>query len=366
MTKRKDYIDARLKELQKEKAKDNTTTYQSVRKNESNEDAQLASAFYKALASRDGTQRDEVNAQVSKQYESKGQVIGTPGAGTAGGILVPTTVADSIITQMLYVSPIRQISKVISNMPAQLQLPSEASVVQAYWVAEAGAITASQEVFAPNVLTPYEVAGLDTFSNQVLQDAAVVPDLQTWVEQRFALALALQENQAFTNGTGSGQPYGFRSSYITPTAVAQAGATVSYSDVTKLMFALGTAYRSNAVFVTSSAGALALTNLRDTQGRPIWRDGLANGNPPTLLGRPVYIVDEIPSNLGAGTNATELWFGTFGQNYIIGDRQGLSIDYGTNANDFATNQISLRVVKRVAGMPILSQAFAKLSGVIAS
>jgi HK97 family phage major capsid protein len=83
------------------------------------------------------------------------------------------------------------------------------------------------------------------------------------------------------------------------------------------------------------------------------------------MGRPIYVVDEIPANLGTGTNATELWFGVF-KNYYIGDRGTLSVDYGTQGTDFAADKISLRVTKRVAGIPVLSESFAKLTGVISA
>ena len=54
------------------------------------------------------------------------------------------------------------------------------------------------------------------------------------------------------------------------------------------------------------------------------------------------------------------------KNYYIGDRGTLSVDYGTQGTDFAADKISLRVTKRVAGIPILSESFAKLTGVISA
>ncbi len=365
----KEYTEAKLKELQKKEAKD------AVRKPaaDTQEDRALVSKFYTALASGDRNALSDVNALIEKDWKAKleasgrtkAQTEGTIGSGTAGGILVPTTVADSIISKMKYISPIRQISTVIDNMPAQLQLPSENSIAQAYWVGEATAITESGEVFDPNLLTPFKAAGLDSFSSEIIADAATNPSLQNYVEQRFAVALALLENAAFTSGDGSAKPYGFRSSAITPGSVAQAGAALTYSDCTKLKYTLPTAYRGMGVYVTSGSGVQALENIRDTQGRPIFRDGLADGTPATLLGRPLYVVDEIPTNLGAGTNATELWFGVF-TNYFIGDRGGLRVDYGTQGTDFAADKISLRVAKRVAGKPVIGESFAKLTGVITS
>lgn len=359
----KEYIEARANEVLKTKAKDTVINHGGATKI-SAEDQKLASDFYKALSTKSTAEIEAVNGLVAKQYKAKaGQSITTIGTGTAGGVLVPTSVADSIIQQLIYISPMRQIATHIDNMPAQLQLPSESTTVTGYWVAEGAPVTASAEVFAPNILTPYKLGGLDTFTSELLQDAATNPSIQKFVENRFAVALALAENAAFVSGTGSGQPWGFRSSYITPTAVAQAGGALAYSDIVNLQYSLGTAYRQQAVFLTSSKGVRALVNLKDTQGRPLFIESIRDGVPATLLGKPVYIVDEIPANLGGGTNATEIWY-MVPDRYVIGDRLGLTIDYGTQGTDFAADQISLRVIKRVAGMPIDSNAFAKLTGVL--
>jgi HK97 family phage major capsid protein len=232
----------------------------------------------------------------------------------------------------------------------------------AYWVGEGVAPTESGEVLDPNLLTPYKAAGLDSFTSEVIEDAATNPSIQNYVEQRFAIALALLENDAFVNGDGSGKPYGFRSSAITPNSLAVVGDNTVYSDVVALKYSLLTAYRKMAVFVGSSTAVQALENVKDNYGRPIWREGLAEDQPATLLGRPIYVVDEIPSNLGATTDATELWYGAF-SNYFIGDRGTLRVDYGTNGTDFANDKISLRMLKRVAGRPVIGESFSKLTGV---
>lgn len=361
----KEYTAQKLKELQEAKSK-GLVLDPNKGKDKTEEEKALTTKFYETLAGKDLTKMPALNEQIIKSYgdlyKSKAQSEGTVGSGTAGGLLVPTTVADSIVSKMNYISPIRKIATVISNMPASLQLPSENSMAQAYWVAEGAPATDSSEVFDPNLLTPWKLAGLDSFTSEILMDAATNPSIQSYVESRFAIAMALLENSGFVVGDGSNKPYGFRSSAITPNAVATTGDNLQYNDMTALKYSLKTAYRQMAVFVVSSAAAQALENVKDNFGRPIWREGLAEGTPDTLLGRPVYIVDEIPANLGAGT-ATEIWFGMF-SNYFIGDRGPLRVDYGTNASDFANDKISLRMLRRVAGRPVIGESFSKLTGVM--
>jgi len=105
-----------------------------------------------------------------------------------------------------------------------------------------------------------------------------------------------------------------------------------------------------------------LENLQDSQGRPLFLPSVVEGRPDVLLGRPIYEVSEIPTNLGVGTNETEVWFGMF-TNYIIGDREALRVDVGTNGSDFGSDKLTLRVIKRVAGKPIIGESFAKLTAV---
>jgi HK97 family phage major capsid protein len=360
----KEYIEESLKTLEMKDAKNAIVTRKEAVKNDATKDS--IKTFYQALASGDRSAFKALNEATRADYKEKAQAIGTIGTGTSGGLLVPTTVADSIVSKMNYISPLRQIATVISNMPAQLQLPSENALPQAYWASEGVTVTPSGSVFDPNLLTPFKAMGLDNFTSEVLQDAATNPSIQNYVEQRFAIALALLENGAFVNGTGTGMPWGFRSSAITPNSVAQAGTTVgtlAYSDLTALKYSIKTGYRARAIYVTSSLGLAKLENLKDTVGRPLFLPSIRDGAPDTLLGRPIYIIDEIPANLGAATNATEIWFGLF-DNYFIGDRAGIQIDYGTTGSDFANDMISLRMKKRVAGRPVIGESFSKLTGVL--
>lgn len=365
----KEYTDQKLKELQKKEARDKITQPGKF-KELSSDERELNKKFWLAVASRNQQKMYEVEEDIKKDFDARGiewrekaQTVGTVGTGTTGGVLVPTSVSDKIISKMVYISPMRQISRLISDMPASLQLPSENTMAQAYWVGEGATVTSTSEIFDPNLLTPYKAGALDSFTSELLADAATSPSIEDYVESRMALALALLENAAFVNGDGSNKPYGFRSSAITPNSIPQQSDSLGYTDATALKYSIKAAYRQMAVYATSSTGMQALENVRDNQGRPIFRQSLVENTPDTLLGRPIYLIDEIPQTLGTNSAQTELWFGLYSQNYVIGDRGPLRVDFGTNGNDFANDQISLRVLKRVAGRPVIGESFTKLTGV---
>lgn len=345
-------VEKKLKDLSKDAV--------VARENAPKEDRELVNKFYKALASRDASQMKAVQEDIRKEYKEKGQTIGTDGE---GGYLVPTTVAGGIIDKLEYVSPMRRIANVISNMPAKLQLTS-GSLPTTYWVAEGVAITESDVEFTPKTLEPHKAAGLDTMTSEFLQDAALNPSVQNYIEDRFVLSLALLENAAFVNGDGSGKPHGFRSNDITPASVAQAGAGLAYGDLVALKWKLGAAYADRGTFALSPEAFALVEGMVDDNGRPLYRESVAAGVPATLLGRPVVVLDEIPANLGSGTDETEIWYADFRSGYTIGDRGGLRVDYGTSDDDFAKDQVKLRVIKRVAGRPVGNYNFAKLTGVV--
>ena len=73
-------------------------------------------------------------------------------------------------------------------------------------------------------------------------------------------------------------------------------------------YTLHSKYRKNAVWVMSSTIAAALQKLKNKNGDYIWRDGLTTDAPATLLGRPVYFLETMPTG---GANQAVIAFGDF-------------------------------------------------------
>lgn len=312
----------------------------------------VTTGFFKALASRDSSAMATAQKAVQAEYAAKAQTVDgqTTTPGDQGGILVPLTVDQNIQTQLQFISPIRKYARVISNAPAKLELPSAAGG-DAYWVAEATAPTESAVTFKSVNLVPEMLASrIKGITLQFLADVAINPSAQTFLEQQLATKAALEENKAFINGDGANKPFGIRSSAVTPASVDQAGAALAWTDLSAVMFKLPTAYRALGVFMLPSAALLKVINLKDSQGRPIYVQSVSADVPSTILGRPAIIVDEIPANLGTGTDETEIWYSVLSE-YAIGDRLGTQFDLGTSGDDFDKAQYTLRMLKRTGGIP---------------
>ena len=92
--------------------------------------------------------------------------------------------------------------------------------------------------------------------------------------------------------------------------------------IINLVYALGADYRANATFVMNSKTAGAVRKMKDADGRFLWSDGLAAGEPARLMGYPVLICEDMP-DIAANTYA--IAFGDFRAAYTIAERPDLRI-----------------------------------------
>ena len=89
-----------------------------------------------------------------------------------------------------------------------------------------------------------------------------------------------------------------------------------------MVYALGAEYRSNATFVMNSKTAGVVRKMKDADGRFLWTDSLAAGEPARLLGYPVMIAEDMP-DIASGSAA--LAFGDFASGYTVAERPDLRV-----------------------------------------
>lgn len=161
-------------------------------------------------------------------------------------------------------------------------------------------------------------------------------------------------------GTGTGEPKGIRQ--YTVSSTGQAGANLAADDVIKLYYSLPSQYRSTVTWVMHNNIIRLVRLLKDSNNRFLWSDGLSEA-PATILGRPVVEQNDIPTNLGVGSDESEIWFSDLSY-YLIGDRQEITIESTTEgAGTFENHQVAVKVIERVDGQLGLTDMFVKLTGV---
>jgi HK97 family phage major capsid protein len=280
-----------------------------------------------------------------------------------GGVLVPTELRTALIERKYRTPRLRNYATTLPMPNGKLDLDAESTTVTVNWITELATITQSDPQFTKLSLSAKSLMGLTRISRQLLNDNGMGDTLVNWVIDRFARALGRAEDTAFMVGTGgSAQPSGIRSYSFT--SIAQAGASLASTDLVNLVFTLPEEYRTDAVWIMPDSRIKLVANLRDTTGKQLYAEAFNNGRDvPTLMGYPVLSQPDIPTNLGAGTNESEIYFGDLSY-YIIGDTEQTfaetSIHEGTS---FERHRLAVKVGERLDAGLALTAAIVKMTAV---
>lgn len=295
----------------------------------------------------------------------------TEGTDSAGGYLVNPEISDEVISLRLAASAVRPLCAKINVNSDSLQIASVTGGLSAGWVAELAAKPETDMTFGSLTVNNFTMAGLGAVSNQLLADSR--PSVDKFIVADLAKRLAILEETAFINGSGTGQPRGIlQTSGINSTVWTDASPTAEelldavYDAIAQvqqnyfgepngiLMHPRTWAYISKArstlsgLYVIGSGANANGRNATDTlPGR-------------SLFGVPVYLSNLIPTDLGGGTESAII-VGDFSQALIL-DRMGLTVDTSDQVR-FTTNQTVFRVEARVGFTAArYPKAFAAVTG----
>ncbi len=252
-----------------------------------------------------------------------------------GGYLVDPQTAEQISGVLRGAASVRGIANVVQVEATAYDVLVDSTDIGAGW---AGETSAQLETGTPQVerisIPLHELSALPKASQRLLDDSAF--DVEGWLAARIADKFARSEGLAFISGDGVDKPTGFLSypavadglwtwgslGYV-PTGNAGDFSTSTPADaIVDLVYALGARYRANATFVMNSKTAGAVRKMKDVDGRFLWSDGLAAGEPARLMGYPVLIAEDMPD---IATDAVAVAFGDFAAGYTIAERPDLRI-----------------------------------------
>jgi len=252
-----------------------------------------------------------------------------------GGYLVDPQTADQITGVLRGASSIRSIASVVQVESTAYDVLVDHTDIGAGWASETGSAAETGTPQVERISIPlHELSALPKASQRLLDDTAF--DVEGWLATRIADKFSRAEGVAFINGDGVDKPKGF----LTYTAVDNAiwawgnlgyvatGATGDFDGIdpadaiVDLVYSLGARYRGNAAFVMNSKTAGAVRKMKDADGRFLWSDGLAAGEPARLMGYPVLIAEDMPD---IAADATAIAFGDFSAGYTVAERPDLRI-----------------------------------------
>lgn len=290
------------------------------------------------------------NATIAKELSE--------GVGSEGGFLVPEELRAAVLAKLIKDAVIRPRATTIPMARDIMDVPAEAGGVNVFWAGESVSLTESNPSFAQIKLNTNKLTGLSKMSRELFADSAV--SVVDYVTGLFGRKFAEEEDKKFMTGSGTGEPKGLRQ--YTISSQAQAGASLVADDVIKLFYLLPVQYRTRGSWLIHNSIVKLIRLLKDTNGRYLWTDGLTDA-PATILGRPVLEQNDIPTNLGVGTNESEIWLGDLSF-YLIGDRQSMEVESTTQgAGTFEKHQVALKLIERVDGQLGQTDSFAKLTAV---
>lgn len=252
-----------------------------------------------------------------------------------GGFLVDPQTSESIQGVLRSTSSLRGVASVVSVEAGVYDVLVDHGDLGSSWVAETDTVTETATPQIDRISIPlHELSASPKASQRLLDDSAF--DIDVWLSERIASQFARAESEAFINGDGVNKPTGVLSYPIAQNdgadwgeigyvATGEAGdfATIDPADaIVDLIYALDAEYRTNAVFVMNSKTAGAVRKMKDSDGRFLWAESLAAGQPARLMGYPVQIVEAMPD---IGANATAVAFGDFTAGYTIAERPELRV-----------------------------------------
>ena len=252
-----------------------------------------------------------------------------------GGYLVDPQTAAQITSVLRGASSIRAIANVVQVESTAYDVLVDHTDIGAGWADEASPSTETGTPLIDRISIPlHELSALPKASQRLLDDSAF--DVEGWLAGRIADKFTRAESLSFVTGDGVGKPTGFLShssvadgswswgnlGYVATGAAGDFAAVDQADAIVDLVYALNAQYRANASFVMNSKTAGAVRKMKDVDGRFLWSDGLAAGEPARLMGYPVLIAEDMPD---IAADAMAIAFGDFGAGYTVAERPDLRI-----------------------------------------
>lgn len=222
---------------------------------------------------------------------------------TDNGAVIPTSIANQIVKKVYDVSPVLQRSQKY-NVKGKLQLPyydaSNGGIKVAY-ANEFTPLASSNGAFKSIELSGYLAGALSKISNSLINNSQfdivsfvvnqMGEDIARWIEHE--LLIGTSEKVAGLSG-------------ITNTTTAAAANAITADEIVALKDSIKDVYQGNAVWIMSNKTRTALRLLKGNDGHYLLNDDLTSTFGTTLLGKPVYVSDNMPE---IGAKAAPIYYG---------------------------------------------------------
>lgn len=252
--------------------------------------------------------------------------------------------------------------------------------VEIFDTAESGVKKSTKMSYAEKTLLWRKFAGILPITDELTEDSAI--NLWNDATNRFARAFAKKEDELIFVETVGVSPKNKGILYVSGTkSVVMSGTgsddsflDLAYDDLVDMITGVPTASAANGKFYFHREILGIVMKLKDSEGRPIWLQGVQSGAPATILGKPYELVEVMPALADDAPNTPFMIFGDLKYS-TLGERTGLVLkmfDSGTvgdpDEEDQDANTINLltqdaqamRAVKRMNAVCRFPAAFSVL------
>lgn len=215
----------------------------------------------------------------------------------ANSVTIPETIADKIWTKVVDKSPILERSTRY-NMKGDLVLPyydTTKDKITVAWSEEFTELESHAGDFTQITLKGYLAGALSLISNKLINNSKF--DIVNFVVEQMSDSISEFIENTLLNGSASVDGLkGVKQTITTASATA-----ITADEVIKLKDSIKDTFQNNAIWIMSNATRTALRLLKDSTGRYLLNDDINSAFGTTLLGKDVYVSDNMPE-IAAGNN----------------------------------------------------------------
>ena len=282
----------------------------------------------KIPAEEDGEQKEQRNKEEAEELEERAfedYIRGTLTEERAAnsnftfadnGAVIPASIANKIIDKVVEISPIYNLATKY-NVGGTLTIPyydaSTGDITMAY-AEEFTELTSTSGSFKSISLKGFLAGVLTLVSKSLLNNSNF--NLLNFVINKMAQNIAIWIENECINGT-SGKIEGL--STITPAVTSAKATSVTVDELIDLQESIPDMYQANAIWIMNKKTRTEIRKLKDSDGQYLLNKDVSARWGYTLLGKDVYISDNMPEMKG-GNRAI-----------IYGDLSGLAIKTSENA-----------------------------------
>lgn len=232
----------------------------------------------------------------------------TVGTNTAGGHTVDTILqAQSFIELLRNRMMVRRMgAQVLGGLTGNIAIPRQTGGATAYWVAESGSPTESQQAFDQVTMSPKTVGAFTDISRKLLLQSSI--DVENFVRGDLGTVLALAIDLAAISGSGSSnQPTGILStSGIGDVAGGTNGLAPTWANIVELWSDLATAnadFGAMGLLTNAKVIGKLMSTLKSSGVAGYIVEDFPNAEGMTSAGGlRTGVSNQVPSNLTKGTS----------------------------------------------------------------